>query len=265
MTQIILGSTLHNENRRYIVNHSKLRKLPGAICLVAIVIVSGCHKKVVAPPPPPPPPPPAAAPTASISVSPSAIDPGQSATLSWQTANASDASITGIGTVAPDGTQAVSPSTSTSYTLTAKGPGGSVQSSARITVNPPPPPPVPVPPSMTEEQMFEQNMHDVYFDYDQSSLRAEDLPVAAEDAAFLQKYQDIKIVIEGHCDERGSAEYNIALGQERGESLQKSLLDAGVSANRIRVVSLGKEKPFCTESNEQCWHQNRRDHLKLDR
>ena len=75
----------------------------------------------------------------------------------------------------------------------------------------------------------------------------------------------MKLVIGGHCDERGSAEYNVALGQNRGESLQKALVSDGVAASRIRVVSYGKEKPFCTESTEQCWQQNRRDHLTLDR
>jgi len=75
----------------------------------------------------------------------------------------------------------------------------------------------------------------------------------------------MKFVVEGHCDERGSAEYNIALGQERAMSLQKALVTGGVPASSIRVISYGKEKPFCTESNEQCWQQNRRDHLRLDR
>jgi len=75
----------------------------------------------------------------------------------------------------------------------------------------------------------------------------------------------MKIVIGGHCDERGSAEYNIALGQNRAISLQKALLDQGLPASRIRVVSYGKEKPFCSESTEECYQQNRRDHLTLDR
>ncbi len=248
------------------MNHLKLRKLPVAVCLVVLVALSGCHKKVSAPPPtPPPPPPPAAAPTASIAVNPLAINPGQSATLTWQTTNATDTTISGVGTVVANGTQTVSPSGSTSYTLTAKGPGGSVQATARITVNPPPPTPTPVTPSLTDEQLFEQNMQDVYFDYDKYSLRTQDVNVAQQDAAFLQKHTDMKIVIEGHCDERGSAEYNIGLGQSRGESLQKALVSDGIPASRIRVISLGKEKPFCTDSNEQCWQQNRRDHLKLDR
>jgi peptidoglycan-associated lipoprotein len=252
------------------VNHLKLRKLPVAVCLVAIVVLSGCHKKapVAASPPPPPPPPPApapSAPTASIGVNPSAINPGQSATLTWRTANATDTSISGIGAVAVSGSQVVSPTGSATYTLTAKGPGGSIAESARLTVNPAPPEPAPVAPSLTEEQLFEQNMQDVYFDYDTANLRAQDSSAIAQDAAFLAKYPQMKIIIDGHCDERGSAEYNIALGENRADSLQKAFVNDGVAASRIHVVSVGKEKPFCTESTEQCWQENRRDHLKLDR
>jgi peptidoglycan-associated lipoprotein len=121
------------------------------------------------------------------------------------------------------------------------------------------------PPSLSEEQLFKQNVHDTYFDYDKADLRPQDDAVVEQDAAFLVKHPDMKLVVEGHCDERGSAEYNIALGQRRAESLQKALVADGVSASSIRVVSYGKERTFCTESNEQCWQQNRRDHLVLDR
>ena len=250
------------------MNHSKLKALPVAVCLAAILVLGGCHKKAVAPPPPPPPTPapaPAPVPTASIRATPLAIDQGQSATLAWSTTNATSAAIGGIGTVATSGSQSVSPTNSTTFTLTANGPGGSVEATARITVNPPPPTPAPLPPSITDEQLFEQGVHDVYFDYDKADLRPQDSTVTEQDAAFLVKHPDMKFVIEGHCDERGSAEYNIALGQMRAESLQHALVSDGVPASRIRVISLGKEKPFCTESNEQCWQQNRRDHLRLDR
>jgi peptidoglycan-associated lipoprotein len=193
------------------------------------------------------------------------ISYSQSAILSWTTTNATSASISGIGAVATSGSQSVYPASSTTYTLTARGAGGSTEANARITVNPPPPAPAPEPPSLTEEQLFEQNVHDVYFDYDKADLRPQDATVAEQDAAFLLKHPDMKLVIEGHCDERGSAEYNIALGERRAESLQRALVANGLSASSIRVISYGKEKPFCTESNEQCWQQNRRDHLRLDR
>ena len=232
------------------MNHSKQKALPVAACLAVILVLGGCHKKAVAPPPPPPPKPapaPAPAPTASIRATPLVIDQGQSATLAWSTTNATSASIGGIGTVATSGSQVVSPTRSATFTLSANGPGGSAEATARITVNPPPP--APLPPSITEEQLFEQNVNDVYFDYDKADLRPQDSTVTEQDAAFLVKHPDMKLVIEGHCDERGSAEYNLALGQMRAESLQHALVSDGVPASRIRVTSLGKEKPFCTESN----------------
>lgn len=245
------------------MNTLHLRKLSAYVCLSVCLILSGCHKKhPVAPPPPPPPPP--AAPTATIAVRPVAIDAGQSATVTWQTSNATDVSISGIGAVSVSGSQAVSPAASTSYTLTARGAGGSVEETARLTVNLPTPKPAPEQPSMSNEQLFEQNAKDVFFDYDKYTLRSQDASSVDQDAAFLSKHPEMNVVIEGHCDERGSEEYNIALGQNRAESLQKALVNDGVAASRIRVISYGKERPFCTDSNEQCWQQNRRDHLKLD-
>lgn len=245
------------------MNYFSFSRLSTVVCLSGIVVLAGCHKKVVAVAPPPPAAP-IPAPTATISVSPSDIGAGQTATLKWSTTNAATASIAGLDTVASSGSQSVSPSSSTDYTLTAKGTGGSVQQTARLTVNPAPVKAAPVA-SMTEEQLFEKNMSDTYFDYDKYTLRPQDSSVAEQDAAFLQKHPNMKILIAGHCDERGSEEYNIALGENRAQSLEKALVAGGVAASSIRVVSYGKEKPFCTDSNDQCWQENRRDHLTLDR
>lgn len=234
-----------------------------ALCLAASLAIGGCHKKTVAAATPPPPTP-APAPTAKITVTPAAITAGQSATLSWNTVNATQASISGLGTVSTSGSRTVTPVSSEDYTLTAKGAGGTADSTARLTVNPAPPKPV-AQNSLTDEQLFQKNMHDVYFNYDKYDLRPRDSNTAEQDAAFLAKHPDFKVLIAGHCDERGSEEYNIALGQSRAESLQKALESNGVPAARLRITSYGKERPFCTESNEQCWQQNRRDHLTLDR
>lgn len=241
----------------------KLRQLSIAASLSGILILSGCHKKVPGPAVPPPPPP-TAAPTATISTNPAAIQQGRSATLVWKTTDATETTISGLGTVAATGSQSVSPTDSTSYTLTAKGQGGVVQASTRITVTRIPSA-TPLPPVISEDDLFTQNIRDIYFNYDQFDIRPEDSSIAQQDAAFLAKYTGMKVVIEGHCDDRGSAEYNIALGQNRAESFRKALVTDGVAASRIRVISYGKEKPFCTEENEQCWQQNRRAHLKLDR
>jgi peptidoglycan-associated lipoprotein len=226
--------------------------------LGAILFLGACHKKQ--PPPPPPPPPPAAAPTASLTASPETIDKGQSSTLTWKTENATDVSIDGIGAVQPSGSQSVSPTESTTYTLSAKGPGGTQTATARVTVNAPPPPPPP-PSNLTEEQMFAQNVKDIYFDYDKSDIRSSEQASIQADAAFLQQHSAITFTVEGHCDERGSTEYNLALGDNRASAVKNALVSAGIPADRIKTVSFGKEKPFCTESNETCWQQNRRGHF----
>src|SRR5881394_4404186 len=137
--------------------------------LGAIMMLGACKKKVAPPPPPPPPAP--AAPTASLTANPNTVEKGQSTTLTWQTSNATDASIDGIGAVQPNGSQTVTPADSTTYTLTAKGAGGTQQATARVTVNAPPPPPAPTTSNLTEEQMFAQNVKDIYFDYDKSDVR----------------------------------------------------------------------------------------------
>jgi len=216
--------------------------------LGAILFLGACHKKQ--PPPPPPPPPPPAAPTASLTANPETIDKGQSSTLTWQTTNATDVSIDGIGAVQPNGTQQVNPSDSTTYTLTAKGAGGTQTATARVTVNAPPPPPAPTTSNLTEEQMFAQNVKDIYFDYDKSDVRPSEQSSLQADVAFLQQHSNISFTIEGHCDERGSTEYNLALGDNRASAVKNALVAAGIPADRIKTVSFGKEKPFCTESNE---------------
>jgi len=228
--------------------------------LSAILFLGACHKKT--PPPPPPPPPAPAAPTATLTASPGTITSGQSSTLTWQTSDATDVSIDPIGAVQPSGTQSVSPAATTTYTLTAKGAGGTQTATATVTVNmPPPPPPAAVAPTMTDEDLFSQNIKDIYFDYDKSDLRPSDQASVQADVAFLQSHPNINFTVEGHCDERGSTEYNLALGDNRANSVKNALVAGGVSADRIKTVSLGKEKPFCTESNEACWQQNRRGHF----
>src|SRR6266404_3751433 len=236
-----------------------LRWVALVFALGAILFLGACHKKAAPPPPPPPPPP--ATPTASLTASPDTIDKGQSSTLTWQTTNATDVSIDGIGAVQPNGTQEVKPTESTTYTLTAKGAGGSQTATARVTVNAPPPPPAPTQSTLTEEQMFAQSVKDIYFDYDKSDLRPSDQASIQADVAFLQQHPNISFTIEGHCDERGSTEYNLALGDNRASAVKNALVGAGIAADRIKTVSYGKEKPFCSESNETCWQQNRRGHF----
>jgi peptidoglycan-associated lipoprotein len=247
------------------IHHFSRRAI--SVAFASVLILSGCHHQVVPPPvaaaaPPPP------APTARIAVNPPAIDSGQSATLSWSTNNADKVTISGLGTVGISGSRSVAPLRSTDYTVTAVGADGtSVQATARVTVNQPvaaTPPAAVQGPTMTEAELFAQNVHDVYFDYDKYALRPADETTAERDAAFLKSHPGMKVLIEGHCDDRGSEEYNLALGENRAETLKEALVQDGVDASRVKVVSDGEEKPFCHEENESCWQENRRDHLRLD-
>jgi peptidoglycan-associated lipoprotein len=227
------------------------------VLLASVLALGGCKKKVAPPPPPPPPPP--AAPTATLSASPDTIQPGQGSTLTWQTQNATDVTLEGVGQVGPDGSRRVSPAQSTTYRLIAKGAGGTQEATARVTVTPPP---APAPqPTATEEEMFNQNIKDVFFDYDKYDVRPDQQTAVQGDAQWLAQHPNVRFTLEGHCDERGSTEYNLALGDNRATAVKNALVQAGVSADRIRTISYGKEKPFCTESNEQCWQQNRRGHF----
>jgi len=239
--------------------------IPAAL-LVALLAVAGCKKKE--PPPPvetaPAAAPAAPAPAAQITATPSVISAGDQVVLSWRTADATDVSIDGIGAVPSSGVRTVTPATSTSYHLVDRGPGGTADATARVTVNSPPAVVVPTT-TMSAEEEFKANMQDAFFDYDTYDIRADAQGVLAKDASYLASHPDVKVVIGGYCDERGSDEYNLALGQNRADAAKNALVTAGVAANRIRVISYGKEKPFCSESTEECWQQNRRAGFTMDR
>ncbi len=99
----------------------------------------------------------------------------------------------------------------------------------------------------------------IYFDFDRSFIRDDARPVMQANAEWLKAHPQATVRIEGNCDERGTIEYNQALGQRRAASAKKYLTDMGISAKRISLISYGKEKPICTEHNEECWQKNRRD------
>jgi|UPI0005D13C64 peptidoglycan-associated lipoprotein len=252
----------HSWRRIVQVNHRKY--IASAISLAALLAVAGCHKKKPAPPPPPPPTVSAPAPTAEITVNPTSINAGESAVLTWKTTNATDVSIEGIGQVATAGTMNVKPTESTNYHLIARGDGGSADATARLTVNS-----APQASNMQEENMddtlFHQNVHDIFFDYDSYEIRPDAQPTIQQDAAFLNQHPNLKVVIGGYCDERGSIEYNLTLGENRANAAKQALVNAGVSPDRLRTVSYGKEKQFCTDHTEQCWQQNRRAQFNIDR
>lgn len=232
------------------------------LCLFAILafLLTGCARKhAVATAPQTTPPPPI---DASLSATPATIQKGQSVELAWQASNAESVSIDGLGTLPATGTRTVTPEESITYTLHASGPGGSKESTARVTVNLAP---IAATDTPKEDlaQLFSQNMKDVFFDYDSYSVPSAQSQSIASNAQFLSQHPDIKIVLEGHCDERGSEEYNLALGDSRVQAVKNELMRLGVNPERLKVVSYGKEKPFCTEATEQCWQQNRRAHFTL--
>jgi peptidoglycan-associated lipoprotein len=256
------------------------RKIP-IICLAVsmLLLAGGCKKKAPAPPPPPPPapvaapappPPPAAPGVAQFTAEPTSIQRGESSMLRWEVSGAvtSVAINQGVGTVQATGNSRVSPSSSTTYTLTATGPGGTQTASTTVSVvTPPPPPPPPPPPApqATMEQRLSSDVQDAFFDYDKSDIRGDARDALTRDASALKSiladFPTAVIVVEGHCDERGSAEYNLGLGDRRATSAKEFLQSLGVPADRLKTISYGKERPQCTEADEACYQKNRRAHF----
>ena len=198
-----------------------------------------------------------------LTANPNTVVAGQASTLTWSTDFATDVSIDGIGKVDPSGSKSVVPTESTTYRLVAKNDTASTEATARVTVTPAatPPPMASSTPSSSDSSLFSQNVKDVYFAYDSYEITSESEAVLRANAKFLQQHSEITFIIEGHCDERGSIEYNLTLGEYRANAAKQALVQQGVSATRIRTISYGKEKPFCSESTEACWQQNRRAHF----
>ncbi len=236
--------------------------LPVAL-LAVLVAADGCKKKHPLPPPPTAPPATAPAPTVQITATPDTISAGDQVVLNWRSTDATSVAIDGIGEVPTTGVKTVTPSESTTYHIVARGEGGTTDASAHVTVNAPPAVAVPSN-TMSAEEEFKANVQDIFFDYDSYDVRSDAQATLSHDASYLASHPNIKIVIGGYCDERGSDEYNLALGQNRANSAKSALVTAGVAADRIRVISYGKEKPFCSESTEACWQQNRRAGFSID-
>ncbi len=233
--------------------------------LLALTTLPGCKKKEAPlPEETAPPSTTAPAPTAVLKATPAVISAGDQVQLSWRTMDATSVSIDGIGNVPTAGVKTVTPAESTTYHLTATGPGGTVDASADVTVNAPPAVSVPTS-SMSAEEEFKSRVQDIFYDYDTYDIRSDAQATLAKDADYLTQHPNIKIVIGGYCDERGSDEYNLVLGQNRAQAAKTALVTAGIAADRIRVISYGKEKPFCSDSTEECWQLNRRDGFTIDR
>jgi peptidoglycan-associated lipoprotein len=203
-----------------------------ALCSALLVAVAGCHKKKV---PPPPPPPPAEAPPASkpvvdyFTAEPATISSGQPSSLRW--------SVT-----------------------------GATSADATITVaSPPPPAPAPVSTASSIQDILAHQVQDIHFDYDKSDIRPADQSILQGDAAALKQIfaldSNFIVTVEGHCDERGSAEYNLALGDRRAGATRDALAALGVPPDKVKTISYGKERPLCTDATEGCYARNRRAHF----
>jgi len=141
---------------------------------------------------------------------------------------------------------------------------------------PPPPAPAPAPPpppprQLTEDEIFarktlaeinaEMPLADVFFDYDMSTVRDDQRAALQRNADWMRRWTSTRVSIEGHADARGTNEYNLALGQRRGDAVKQYLVGLGIADDRLVVVSKGEETPVCSEENEACWSRNRRGHF----
>jgi len=258
-----------------------LLKRSSILILLSLALVSfGCHKNIggtsggppVPPPPPPTPPGPSApAPTITLRADNTSITTGQSVTLTYAATNATTVTIQpGVGAVQPatNGTRQVTPNAATIYTATAVGPGGTaVSAGVSITVNParveapppaPPTAPAPVSNRPTIAEIFRQTMEPILFDYDKSNIRPDQERRLNNIASWLKQNAGVRFTIEGHADERGGQEYNIALGDDRAAAVKKYLASQGIAEVRMATQSYGEERPVCREMTEDCWQRNRR-------
>jgi len=244
-----------------------------AVGFCVLLFAAACKKKVAAVPPPPPPPtakesapaPPKPV-ISSFTATPASIERGQPSTLRWSVENATNITIQpSVGTVQSGGSRQVYPNSTTTYTLTAKGPGGTNEAIASVSVMAPPVTAAAAPAKKSLEDMLSGETKNAYFDFDKSNLRTDARSALSGDATALKEiftdFPNAKITVEGDCDERGSAEYNLALGDRRATEAKDYLVEFGVPAAKLNTISYGNERPVCTEHDEECWQKNRRAHL----
>ncbi len=252
-----------------------------SLALLTAAAISGCGKKKVVLPPPsadrtaetaaPPDRPAAAAdaPELDVSVAPSLIQPGESAWLAWESRNAARVSIEPrIGRVDQRGQIQVYPNQSTTYRVTAEGPGGSVERSAMVEVVSSESSPglsssdigmadLPL------EERFKLAVKPVFFEFDSAELTPEAKTILEANADWLMRSEnaEARFIIEGHCDLRGTDEYNLALGDKRAQVVRLFLTSKGLDAGRMLTISYGEERPFETGDTEEAHALNRRAHF----
>jgi peptidoglycan-associated lipoprotein len=243
----------------------------GVVVLLAITAFgsSGCHQPAA----PVTPTAPAARPAVTESkpsiqyfdAEPTTVQNGQSSSLKWSVENATKIEIDhDIGPVQASDRRTISPQETTTYVLRASNAAGGEERSVTVSVSTPPP----VSRAEQEQQaltIVNTKLRDVHFGYNEEAVRPEDEARLKQDAALLTDVfrldSNTIVMIEGHCDERGSAEYNIALGDRRAVSVREALVKFGVPEDKLRTISYGKERPLCDTDTEDCRAQNRRVHF----
>jgi len=259
------------------MSRSSSRGVLGAMLLIAALGV-GCKKQAPIPPRSTGAPPTTGGETnpggamgrptiTAFTVEPSTVERGQSASLRWSVTNATSVIIDhGIGSVDVSGQRVIVPPDSTTYTLTARNENGSAGATATVNVTVPGEHPNEDGrhPKETITQQIE-HLQDAYCDYDKNDIRGDAQTALTADAAALKQifadFPTASIIVEGHCDDRGSAEYNLGLGDRRASSARDFLVQLGIPADKLKTVSCGKERPKCTDATEDCYQQNRRAHF----
>ena len=257
-----------------------VRNITLFLALATSLWLAGCGKKKapVMPPAPvqstaPAPVRTAPSPTATLEIEPARILRGERAILRWSSSGATSARISpGIGAVETTGRMEVSPVEDTTFRLDVSGIGGDASATARLTVGASRDDSLGGRrPGVTSEDLMPRmedrlsEIRDVYFGYDQSDLSSEAQSTLTQNATLLRMlfadYPNGRVLIEGHCDERGSNEYNLALGDRRAAIARDFLIAQGVPAQNLQTVSYGEEKPQCFDPAESCWRLNRRAHF----
>jgi peptidoglycan-associated lipoprotein len=250
----------------------KRKAILALLAALVLGLSAGCQKKIPPPPPPAPAPLPDNTPAGAkpsigyFTAEPTTVTVGQPSSLRWSVTEATSVKIdNAIGEVSPNGRRGVYPTATTTYHLTATGPGGTSEADATVTVSSPPPPAPVTTGQPSIQEILAKQVQDIHFDYDKSDIRPEDQAILQGDASALktifQMDGNFSVALEGHCDERGSAEYNLALGDRRAAAAKDALISLGVPGDKLKTISFGKERPICTEALEDCYARNRRAHF----
>jgi peptidoglycan-associated lipoprotein len=243
--------------------------------VLCLVFLAGCKKRPVpvtrapeaAPAPRAVEPAVGPAPTIEMSAAPSTVERGQQTTLSWKSDHASSVLIDGgVGNVGPTGSVVVSPRESMTFTATARGTGGEARASTRVTVVAGETPII----ASTDldgllKAIAEGRVRPVFFAYDRSELTEESRRILQENARWFRQFPGARVIVEGHCDERGTEEYNLALGDRRAVTTKDYLVQLGVDGGQLETISYGEERPFVQGHDESAWSQNRRAHFTVRR